>query len=225
MIRPPVAGMHGRHRVFGTPGPTGLNDHGDPCHAGRAGPTPGSLGVNDHGMPLPEPSALLPAESRQDIEAHINQIIEEANASPHPRIEQKLQACLDAAKNRGAANHLQDDTARCAEAYFDARLQARQGKTAATGGVQEQAPGRNALQSGGVEYRAAGSFFQPLERGRASGAPLGLSYERLGQALPGRDAGLAAGDSIADWAGKGARDGVRDRSDTSDKLRRYASVI
>lgn len=224
-MRPPVAGMHGRHRIFGTPGPTGWNDHGDPCHASQAGPTPGSLGVNDHGTPLPGPSALLSPERRQDIEADINQIIEAANSTAHSRTEQKLQACFDAVKNRGSADHSQDEAARCAEAYFYARLHALQGKSAVTRGSHEQAPWRHALQIGGVDYRAVGTFFQSLGSHRSSGAPLGLSYERIGQAVPGRDAGLAARDSTAEWIEKGMEDGLRDRSDVSGKLRRYASVM
>jgi hypothetical protein len=148
MIRPPVAGMHGRHRAFGTPGPTGWNDHGDPCHASQAGPTPGSLGVNDHGTPLPGPSPLLLPKQRQDNEAHTNQITEKANVTAHSRTEQKLQASLGS----------------------------------------EGAHGSNGLQVGGVEYRAAGTFFQSLGSQGLSGSPLGLSYQRVGQALPGRDA-------------------------------------
>jgi hypothetical protein len=225
MMKPPVAGMHGRHRILGTPGPTGWNDHGDPCRASQSGPTPGSLGVNDHGSPLPGPAALLASERRQDTEAHINRIVEEANSTAHPRTEQKLQACLDAVKTRGSADYVQDEAARCAEAYFDARLHALQRKSVVTGESLEQAPRRNALHIGGVEYRAPGTFFQPLGSHRASGTPLGLSYERIGQALPGRDAELAARDSTADWIEKGTADGLRDRSDVSGKLRRYASIV
>jgi hypothetical protein len=140
--------MHGRHRVFGTPGPTGCNDHGDPCHANRAGPTPGSLGVNDHGTPLPGPTALLLPDQRQGNDVHISQTTEEANFPAASRTEQKLRASLGS----------------------------------------ELAPGSNALQIGGVEYRAAGTFFQSLGSQRLSGPPLGLSYQRVGQALPGRDA-------------------------------------
>jgi hypothetical protein len=215
--------MHGRHRVFGTPGPTGWNDHGDPSHASQAGPTPGSLGVNDHGTPLPPPSALLLPERRHDVEAHINQIIEEANAAAHPQTEHKLQACHDAVKNRDKVGRSQDEVGGCAEAYFYARLHALQGTSTVPGG-HEQAPRRDALSTGGVEYRATGTFFQTPASNRSSRASLGLGHERIGQALLGRDAGLTAGDSNADWIEKGIQDGLRDRSDASDKLRRHASI-
>src|SRR5581483_3127913 len=144
-MRPPSAGTHGRHRVLGTPGPTGWNDHGDPCRARHAGPTPGSLGVNDHGAALPEPAALLLPERRQHIEAHINDIIESADVA-HPRTEQKLQACLNAVKNGRSEDAARDEVARCAEAYFHARLHASHGKSAAAGESDEQAPWRQALQ-------------------------------------------------------------------------------
>jgi hypothetical protein len=189
------------------------------------GSTPGSLGVNDHGTPLPGSSALLPPERRQDIEAHIDRIIEGTDSAALSRTEQKLQACLDAANNRGSVDRSQDEVGRCAEAYFYARLHALKGESAVTGGSHEQAPWRNALQSGGVEDRAVGAFFQPAGGLRSSGGPLGSSYGRIGQALPGRDAGLAARDGTADWIEKGIRDGLRDRSGAPAKLRRYASVM
>jgi hypothetical protein len=216
--------MHGRHRVFGTPGPTGWNDHGDPCQARQIGSTPGSLGVNDHGTPLPGSSALLPAERRQEVEALIDQIVEGTDSAAHPQTEQKLRACLDAFKSRGSVDRSQDEVGRCAEAYFYARLHALTGKSALTEGNHEQALWRNALQIGGVEYRTVGAFFQPVGGLRSSGEPLGLSYGRIGQALPGRDAKLAARDSTADWIEKGMRAGLRDRSGAPGKLRRYASV-
>lgn len=218
-MRPPAAGMHGRHRVLGTPGPTGWNDHGDPCHARRGGPTPGSLGVNDHGTPLPEPAALLLAERRQDAEAHINQIIEAAG-SAQAQTEHQLQACLDAVKNQGNADQSQGEVARCAEAYFQARLHAVQGKNADTGGNRERAE----YAVGGVEYRAPGTFFQPLGSQQSAAAQRGLSYQRIGQALPGRSAGLAAPDSAAEWIEKGTKDGLRDRSDGPGKLRRHVPI-
>lgn len=223
-MRAPVAGVHGRHRVFGTPGPTGWNDHGDPCQARRIGSTPGSLGINDHGTALPRPSALLLPERRQDVEARIDRIIEGTDSTAHPRIEQQLQACLDAAKDRGSVDRSQAEVGRCAEAYFYARLHALKG-SAATEESHEQAPWRNATQIGGVEYRTVGAFFQPVGGLRSADGPLGLSYGRIGQALPGRDAGLASRDSAADWVAKGTKDGLRDRLGAPGKLRRYASVM
>lgn len=221
----PVAGMHGRHRVFGTPGPTGWNDHGDPGHARRIGSTPGSLGVNDHGTPLPGPPALLPPERRQDVEDLIDRLIEGIDPAAHPRTEQKLQACLDAARSRGHVDRSQDEVVRCAEAYFYARLRPLTGSSAVTGQPHEEPAWRSALQKGGVEYRAAGAFSQPAAGLRSSGGPLGLSYGRIGQALPGRGAGLAVRDSIADWIERGTKDGLHDRSGAPGKLRRYASVM
>jgi len=222
-MRPPVPGMHGRHRVFDTPGPTGLNDHGDPSHARQAGPTPGSLGVNDHGTPLPPPAPLLLPERRRDIEDHINRFVEEANAAGHPQTEQRLQASLDAAKNRDKVGRSQDEAGRCAEAYFYARLNALQGKSTVTGGHQ-QAPWRSAVPTGGVEDRSPGTYFQSPTSLRSSSTSLGLSHERIGQAQPGRDAELATSDSTRDWIERGTQDGLRDRSDASSQLRRYAST-
>jgi hypothetical protein len=180
--------------------------------------------VNDHGTPLPEPAALLLAERRRDVEAHINHIIEGADSTTHTRTEQKLQACLDAVRNHGNADQSQGDAARCAEAYFHARLHALQGKSAVAGGNHDQAPWRQALQIGGVEYRAPGTFFQPLGSQQSAGASPGLSYQRIGQALPGRSAGLAAPDSTAEWIEKGMKDGLRDRSGGPGELGRHASV-
>ena len=222
MRPPPVAGMHGRHRIFDTPGPTGWNDHGDPCHARRTGPTPGSLGVNDHGTPSPGPAALLLPEHRRDVGALINRIVEEVNAAAHSHTEQALQACLVAVKN-GGIDRPQAAAARCAEAYFSARLNAFRVRSGPTGGTGEQDPWRNAVRTGGVEYRTPGAFFQPLGS-QSSVAPLGLSYERISQSPPARDAGLAARDSTAFWIEKGAEDGSRDRADTSGTLRPYAPV-
>jgi hypothetical protein len=223
-MRTPVVGMHGRHRAFGTPGPIGWNDHGDPCQARQTGSTPGSLGVNDHGTPLPGSSVLLLPERRQEIEALIDQIIERTGSAAHLQIEQRLQACLDAAKNRGSVDGSQDEVGRCAEAYFYARLHALKVQSAVTEGSREKARWRNALQIGGVEDRTVGAFFQTVGGLRSSSGPPGLSYGRIGQALPGRDAGLAARNSTLDWIERGMRDGLRDRSGAPGKLRRYASV-
>jgi hypothetical protein len=59
----------------------------------------------------------------------------------------------------------------------------------------------------------------------SSDGPLGLSYGRIGQSLPGRDGGLAARENIVDWIDKGIKDGLRDRSGVPGKVRRYASVV
>ena len=196
-MRPPVPGMHGRHRVFDTPGPTGLNDHGDPSHARQAGPTPGSLGVNDHGTPLPPPAPLLLPERRRDIEDHINRFVEEANATGHPQTEQRLQASLDAAKNRDKVGRSQDEAGRCAEAYFYARLNALQGKSTVTKG-QQQAPWRSAVPDRRRRRRARGhllSITPTSLRSSSRVARLEPCEKGSGRPNQGRDAELATSDS------------------------------
>ena len=158
-----------------------------PARPGRTGSTPGSLGVSDHGTPLPRRSALLLSERRQDIEAHIDRIIGGTDFAALSRTEQKLQACLDAANNRDSVDHSQDEVGRCAEAYFYARLHALKGKSAVTDGSHEEAPWRDALQIGGVEYRAAGAFFQPVGRPPIVGRGARLEL-RGGSGRPYRDA-------------------------------------
>jgi hypothetical protein len=213
--------MHARHRVLNTPGPTGWNDHGDPCHIRRTGPTPGSLSVNDHGTPLAEPLPLLSPALEQEITTRINGLIEEADSAAHRRTEEKLQACLDAVEKRESTDQSQDDAARCTAAYFRARLLALEGKCALT--EEEVGPERDTAQTGGLEYRARGSFFRPLGNYRLWETRLDLSYRRIGQSSPGRNTRFAARDGTADWVERGIADGLRDRSEVAGKLRRYVS--
>jgi hypothetical protein len=226
MIKPPASGMHARHRVLGTPGPTGWNDHGEPCQWRQQGPTPGPLSVNDHGTPLPGNPALLPSERREEIATRINQLIAQADASPNAQTAQKLRTCLAAVKNHDATDRAPDETSRGAEAYFNARLLALEGKTGLTRDADQTGlSSGEALKMGAVEYRTMGSFFQPAASGRSAIATTELSYQRIGQCPPAHDTRLAAPHSASDWIERGIADGLRDRADLPSKLRRYAAAV
>src|SRR5437763_16625318 len=108
-MKPPASGSHARHRVLGSPGPTGWNAHGDPCHWRRQGPTRGPLGINDHGTPLGGKFALLLPERHPEIVNRINGIIAVADALANRPTAAKLQACLRAVKSHDSAGFGQDD--------------------------------------------------------------------------------------------------------------------
>src|SRR4030095_10264302 len=96
MNAPPVPGLHAGHRPHDTPGPTGHNDHGDPCHGRRGGLTPGPLGLNDYATPLPGKMVLIAAEPDSTVASSINKMIDEATAYNRSRdLGFKLDYCLE----------------------------------------------------------------------------------------------------------------------------------
>jgi hypothetical protein len=223
MMKPPASGSHARHRVLGTPGPTGWNDHGDPCHWRRQGPTRGPLGINDHGTPLAGKLALLLPERHPEIVNRINAIIAVADALANQPKAAKLRACLRAVKSHDSAGFGQDDVSRCVASYFDARLLALEEKTGPTTANAHRldfSPGET-LNTGAVEYRETGSFFQSPASSVRLAPRMELSYPRTGQRPPGHDTRLSAADSVSDWIEKGVADGLRDRSEPPGKLRRH----
>jgi hypothetical protein len=225
MDKPPASGAHARYRPFGTPGPTGWNDHGDPVHRPQQGDTPGSLSVNDHGTPLPGKVPLLPDEHYAEVVKRINETIGQINSAAHSEVIEKLRTCFAAVGGHGNLEHTEDKISHYVQCYFYARLLAAQGKVhSMSNNDWKESPVQEKLKTDSVEYRKTGEFFQPLALpGKAPGAALNLSYQRIGQLAP-RGEGPTQDDRSSYWTEKGSTDGIRDRVLADGRLRAYVSI-
>jgi hypothetical protein len=202
MTRPPGLGPHARHRAFGTPGPTGYNDHGDPGHRRRQGGTPGPSGHNDHGTPLSGKTFARELHD-DDVARTINDIIDHVNRDSHSRrLEERLQLCLDLAKRTRVEQGEDDQKSRDVEWYFRGRLHAL------SGGVDASEP----FADDGAAW--AGDIFNQgwVWAGNMPSEATHPSRHRLGQWAPhvGRQPLQGPHESAVHWAVNGAADRLRD---------------
>lgn len=221
MIRPPASGFHAHHRPLGTPGPTGVNDHGDPGHVRREGPAPGPLGWNDHARPLPTRWPLMLDPEYQSAMHHpINEVIARVDAnSAAASLQEKLKLCAAAVATMNSEGSARSPGAlnRCMQAYFFARHQAF------AGGLEvgnPAAPACPETKAPATEPRVTGEYLRSVGRELAPEASPRLSYHR---AMRSTNDGVfrVERDPVRFWVDKGWADGLRDRSANDGRLRSY----
>lgn len=228
MTEPPAPGQHGTHRRLDTPGPLGVNDHGDPSHERRRGATPGSLGDDDHGTPLAGRLRLVLDPNDDETERRIATIVAAANAAPHAEdLAARLQRCLAAVRNSSSGEtDGRDEKSHYVEAYFLGRLLAREGAAdlPRNNADWSAAIAEDRLRTPAVEPRRMGDFFRPpgLASLKGSEAAPRLSYHRIAQSAANRLP--RSGDDAAYWFEKGRADGLRDRSAQDRHLQTYNTL-
>jgi hypothetical protein len=226
MNKPPASGAHAHYRPLGTPGPTGVNDHGDPGHVRRQGPTPGPLGDNDHAVPLMQRWRLIVDPEHRNASERISEIIARVETgSDSASLLEKLQLCAEAgavaASNSDAPARSPGPTERCVHAYFLAR------RLALHGALDVLRPGADLTPSAegettapATEPRRFGKFFTTVERDRYAEASPSLSYHRLARSA-NRGFFRAEADPARFWFDKGRADGLRDRGADDSRLQTY----
>jgi hypothetical protein len=229
MIRPPASGSHAHHRPLDTPGPTGVNDHGDPGHVRRQGLTPGPLGWNDHAVPLPQRWRLT-VDSEYPIATHpITEIIARVDAgSPDASLREKLKLCAAAVAAAAAAMSSEGPTRlpgpvhRCVRAYFSARQQAFEGalEIANTGVAAATPPARHQAKGPATGLREPGEYSRPRGWEGSPEAPPMLGHQRVMRSANDEVLRVES-DPLRLWLDKGRADGLRDRSANDGRLRSY----
>jgi hypothetical protein len=223
MNKPPAAGAHAHHRPLDTPGPTGVNDHGDPGHVRRRGPTPGPLGDNDHAMPPLQRWRLIVDPEHRAASERINGIIARVEAgSDSPSLSEKLKLCAAsaaAARDSDAPARFSGSTERCVHAYFLARQLALQGALdVLRPGADIPRPAERGTNARATEPHYFAEYFTSIDR--LPDASPSLSYDRLAQ-LTNRGFLHAAADPARFWFDKGRADGLRDRSVNDHRLHNH----